>query len=377
MAEFETEADLQQLWDNEVAEGILIDYKRDLYGGSDLEKKEFLKDVSSFANTAGGRLIIGMSEQGGTPNGIPGVQADLDAEIRRYESLLRDRMEPRIPGVMMRAVGLKNGRSALVISVPRSWNPPHAVLHNHARLIFGRNSAGAHEASVDEMRAMFTMGATILERARAFQHERMKEIHDGDGSGPCPFSGEGGRIVLHLVPFSAVSSEDSLVDLRLFYQREQLHPLWHGQNRLWGYNADGWYSIGGTLGPSAYVQVFRNGIIESAAGDVRTSDAGKKFLTARTMENQIAAKVADYMAKLSEVGISPPILVLVAGVRMHGTTVAGDHTSVAQPTLQRPELHFPAITLNDFRSREDYRRALNPIFDAIWNAAGYEGSPIH
>jgi hypothetical protein len=45
MAEPETEADLQQLCDNEVAEGILIDYKRDLYGRSDQEKKEFLKDV--------------------------------------------------------------------------------------------------------------------------------------------------------------------------------------------------------------------------------------------------------------------------------------------------------------------------------------------
>jgi hypothetical protein len=43
------ERDLQSLVENGVAEGILFDYKGELYGASDSEKREFLKDVSSFA----------------------------------------------------------------------------------------------------------------------------------------------------------------------------------------------------------------------------------------------------------------------------------------------------------------------------------------
>jgi predicted HTH transcriptional regulator len=50
-------------------------HARDIRGGSvdeaiadsraDADVREFLKDVSSFANTAGGHLIIGMDEAGG------------------------------------------------------------------------------------------------------------------------------------------------------------------------------------------------------------------------------------------------------------------------------------------------------------------------
>jgi predicted HTH transcriptional regulator len=123
-----SEADLERLRENEVAEGIDLDYKLKPYGTSDADKKEFLKDVSSFANTAGGDIIVGLREADGLPAEVVGVDGDLDAEVLRLESLLRDRMEPRIIGIRMRPVPLANGRRVLVIRVPKSWNPPHAVL---------------------------------------------------------------------------------------------------------------------------------------------------------------------------------------------------------------------------------------------------------
>jgi hypothetical protein len=190
-ADFEnlSEVDLQELVDNVVAEGILLDYKRELYGTSDPEKREFLKDASSFANTAGGHIVIGIAENGGLPTGLTGVDSDLDAEQQRLESLLRDRIEPRMVGTRMKPVLLSNGRRTLVIRLPKSWNPPHAVLQNKSRLIFARNSAGVHEASVDEMRTMFAAGATLLDRAREFQRSRMAEAHNDKG----PFSNFGGE----------------------------------------------------------------------------------------------------------------------------------------------------------------------------------------
>jgi predicted HTH transcriptional regulator len=61
-----------------VPEGVLLDYKSDIYGRADADVREFLKDVSSFANTAGGHLIIGIDESGGIPTAIAALTGDPD-----------------------------------------------------------------------------------------------------------------------------------------------------------------------------------------------------------------------------------------------------------------------------------------------------------
>ena len=65
-----TEADLSNLISNGIPESPVIDYKRDTYENSDKGKREFLADVSSFANTIGGDIIIGMDEEGALPTAI-------------------------------------------------------------------------------------------------------------------------------------------------------------------------------------------------------------------------------------------------------------------------------------------------------------------
>jgi len=57
-----TESDLLMLISNRDSERKTLDYKRDPVGVGELDKKEFLYDASSFANTLGGYLIFGMEE---------------------------------------------------------------------------------------------------------------------------------------------------------------------------------------------------------------------------------------------------------------------------------------------------------------------------
>jgi predicted HTH transcriptional regulator len=67
------ESDLQTLLDNQVSEGKTIDDKEALHGHSDSDRKEFLYDISSFANASGGHLIFGIKEDGGVPTNICGL----------------------------------------------------------------------------------------------------------------------------------------------------------------------------------------------------------------------------------------------------------------------------------------------------------------
>jgi predicted HTH transcriptional regulator len=61
------EARLQALITAGAPESRTIDYKRTTYGNAHADHAEFLADASSFANTSGGDLVIGM----GATNGIP------------------------------------------------------------------------------------------------------------------------------------------------------------------------------------------------------------------------------------------------------------------------------------------------------------------
>jgi Putative DNA-binding domain len=64
------ESDLQRLIATQAPESVYIDYKESTYGPSGDQHREFLADISSFANTVGGDLVIGMTEASGIPTGF-------------------------------------------------------------------------------------------------------------------------------------------------------------------------------------------------------------------------------------------------------------------------------------------------------------------
>jgi predicted HTH transcriptional regulator len=61
-----SEAHLQELIPNQERENTSIEFKGALPGNSYEDRKEFLADFTSFANTVGGDLIFGVR----APNGI-------------------------------------------------------------------------------------------------------------------------------------------------------------------------------------------------------------------------------------------------------------------------------------------------------------------
>jgi predicted HTH transcriptional regulator len=63
MLKLETLADLDQLFKNEIPESLTLEYKAsDSLGRSNDQRKELVKDVSAFANSAGGQIVYGIVE---------------------------------------------------------------------------------------------------------------------------------------------------------------------------------------------------------------------------------------------------------------------------------------------------------------------------
>jgi hypothetical protein len=264
------EADLQALIDSNVPEGRDLDYKVATYGGTDEAKREFLADVSSFANTSGGHLIIGMEEVAGVASALPGVDLDPDAEIRRLDSLARDGLQPRLPEIRLHAIRLANTRVAIVVRVGKSWSAPHRIIAQRSNRFWARGAGGKYEPDVNELRSLFAVAPTLSSRIRDFRMERVARIAALDT--PIPILPEG-ALVLHIVPFTALSESGQASIDELYHTQDNLRPM-----AATGFspriNLDGVIVSTERSPHPAYVQIWRDRRIESIRAPlVRTRDA--------------------------------------------------------------------------------------------------------
>jgi Schlafen, AlbA_2 len=366
-----SEGDLNDQVTAGVPEGVLLDYKRDLYGRSDADVREFLKDISSFANTSGGHLVIGIEENAGVPTRLHPLTGNPDQELQRLENLARDSIEPRIAGLRMKPIKLSGGGFVVVLRIPKSWNPPHRVSARNTNRIYGRNSAGAYEFSVEELRVVFTSAASSLDRVRAFRAERLAKIDSGEAI--VPLAQDRGRLVLHLVPTSSFSLGNQIDLNRAFDAQQLLHPMgglgftprinFEGFSNL-HYDTDGrcW----------SYTQIFRNGAIEAVKVRV-VSDLKKGELWIPTLDfdKWIFEHLPNYLSTLQSLDVPPPIVLMITLQGVRGARLAVEPRPLEDlPALDRDVLELPEVVIEHYGTDVDYQRAARPAFDALWNTGG-------
>jgi hypothetical protein len=373
-----SEAHLQDLVSTGVPEGVLIEYKRTTYGGSDADVKEYLKDVSSFANTHGGDLIIGIEEKEGVAEKVVGLSGvDADKELQRLESLARDGIEPRIVGIRMKPVSVTGGGVVFLIRVPKSWNPPHRVNARNTNRIYARNSAGAYELSVEELRVLFAYGATTIDRMRAFKAERLARIDAGEAI--IPLIARPDRLVLHLAPLASFGLGELIDPGRAYALQESLRPIASkGFNPRINFEGFANFSPMGSDGLCrSYTQVFRRGIIEAVmVGILGKHDDGTVFLPGLAFDQWTLEVLPDYLKALRELNVPAPITMMLSlqGVRGAFLVTHTDWHINPPPPFDRAVLELPEVIIEQYGTSEDYQRTVRPAFDALWNAAGFSAS---
>ncbi len=368
-----SEDNLNELIDVGVPEGLNIDYKRDLYGNSNEDKKEALKDISSFANTFGGHLVIGIDEDNGIPNAIPGLYGiNPDSEIQRLVNLTRDGIEPRITGLKIKAIKLDSGNFVILIRIPRSWNPPHRVSAYNINRFYVRNSSGVHEVSVEELRALFNLSASVRDRITAFRRERLA-ILSADES-PIRIEHHG-RLAIHIVPFSAFGHSQSLDVQEIYNQHMSFRPL-SSMGMTPRFNFDGVIIYRGGVKCYGYTQVFRNGIIEATKASLVIDRNGRQIIPSLSFDKYIFEILPGYLNGLRALDVPSPLVVMISLQEIFGASLGirtGDFDD--DPiTFNSSELLLPEIIIEDYGTEQDYQRTMRPAFDALWNSAGYAAS---
>lgn len=365
-----TQSDIDELIANSVSEGYRLEFKRQPYGNSDGDRREFLKDVTALANATGGHLIVGIDAKDGVARSLVPLQdGAIDAEFQRLESLLRDGVEPRVSGIRMRAVQVDGG-AVLIVRVPRSWNQPHRVSHGRSNRFYVRNSSGVHEASVEELRRLFSGSAQMMDRVRDLHRHRHDLIRHGRG--PVRLADTGHRLLVHVVPLAAFAEASEIELLAAEGLRHQFAPL-GVDSYSHRFNFEGFLVY--RPGPQChgYTQVFRNGVLEAVKVDVVVQNLDMFLLPGGKFSAQLMESFPRYMEALRKLDVPTPLVFIASleGVRdVQLATRRGMIDEDVEPFLQ-DELQFSPAIIEEYGNSAHYRKAMRPVFDTLWNAGGY------
>jgi len=376
-----TKQDIDNLVANAVREGRTIEYKESGPGISDGDKKEFLADVSSFANASGGDILYGVPanrDADNRPTGLPdsptGLTVNADEEKLRVESLLRDGIQPRIPAVRVEAVsGYPNG-PVMVVRVAKSWAAPHMVVFKSSSRFFSRNSAGKYPMDVTEIRWAFGSSETLPEKIRAFRDGRLAKIIAGDT--PVAMMARN-LVVLHILPVMAFVAADKIDVTRV--DASQLPPLYLPNRAAHGWdkrlNLDGLltYTRSSEATCLYYTLLFRSGAIEAVDIVTLYAEAGAQKTVSLDYEPTITFILPKYLDLLRQLAVTPPVFLFLTMIGVKGYTMPVEARKFApNDVIDRDILSLPEVVVDDFSRSPEV--IMKPIFDAVWQSAGFRGS---
>ncbi len=371
--------DIENLVAEGRAERRTLEYKEKLPNlGLEQDKYEFLFDVCSFANASGGDILYGVKDKrdaDGKPTGIPesspGVSVpNADAAILQLTQVVRSSIDPKIPGFQMKAIpGFASGPVVLA-RIPRSYVSPHLVRNDKQWLRFySRGSNGKQLLDVGEIRSAFTLQASLGERVRHFRDERLARIVADD----TPMAVRPGpRTVLHLLPIAALDAPPLQVDVAAIASRMSVFPH-HTVSPNNRFNFDGllYYTPPSGREPCPiYLQVFRNGAIEVVETRMVSNKPGwERTLAISPWEKSLIDTLTDCLHLQREIGITPPIFMLLSLLGVNGHHVPHGTFGQTAAAIDRDTLLLPDVLLDDYPTDVDVK--MMTMFNAIWQASGW------
>ncbi len=372
-----TKDDIQQLVDNQVLEGKTLEYKSALPGNSDDDKKEFLADLSSLANTDGGDLVFGVLEDKKEIKQEYGIEVpNIDTELQRIENVIRDGISPRIDS-NIHVIAVDDKKSILVIRVKPNLNSPHRVIFKNSNRFFKRNSNGKYEMDVSELKTAFGAHGNLIDTIKDFRKKRVFDLKAN--SGPVRLENVDNFLTVHIVPLSGVLNSSQITSKQLADLNEsriEFRPLYaSGWNKR--INLDGVCAYSFNNGKTtSYTQIFRNGAIEGfdslmvAPRSAYGSDDVEKGIPMVAVERKLIDFVKANVTLLKLLEIEPPYFVFITLTGIQGYVIKSNipNRILDHDPIIENDIYLPEVILSD--SDEDVAKALRPVFDMVWNASG-------
>jgi hypothetical protein len=373
--------DIERLVENKISESKILDYKRDLNLDKGDEKKEFLYDIASFANSDGGIIIYGVSEQKdekgnntGLPDEIFGINIEnFDKLLLKVEELIKSSIEPNIPDIVIRFLE-KGNVKILIIGIVKPIGLPRMVTYNSSNKFYKRRNSGKYLVDVYELNQLFMSNIELTKQIELFRDDRISKIRNLKY---LPNIEAKNFTLIHLVPLSyftynliALNNESILNEIKL-----DLRPIgapgWDSRHNYEGYLI---FHAENRINITTYNQLFRNGVVEFFTHEFHSNNENNKFFHIGYFETDIIEAIDKGIKLYKKLNIPPPFVIQISIFDLlHRFADVEGHRRLRTLSFTVDEILLPNAILNDYD--ESIERNLRTIFDIVWQSAGYFGSP--
>lgn len=153
---------LTRIVSNRLREDTDIEFKGQVYGASDAERRNAAGDVAAMANGSGGVIMLGIAEGGGAASAVTPVPLSEETELRLRQSIVG--LTAPAPYFVIHRVPISGENGVYLLIVPASPDAPHAVRVNDALRYVQRDGARIRVLPESEVADRYRRR---LERARA------------------------------------------------------------------------------------------------------------------------------------------------------------------------------------------------------------------
>lgn len=375
--------DIDNLLRLEQRETRHLDYKRDLppIRGQQVQSKsgkdpfvEFARDVSAFANYQGGDIVFGIGEDEWKKPTFIGI-AKKDIDLDHIMNLVKGGIEPQISGIDFQSLDYPNGKSLLVMRIPKSVIGPHQIREG-SRIFWSRHSTGKHAMDYQEIHSAFASNLDIVEKAREWRDKRLGLI---DTIQPFGINGGSPRHALHLIPLSFKNPLAMPDLLKIAMNSTLLKPSSNFNISTNRYTADGYlYQLPADTNGlvPGYCQFFRNGQVESVFEVSVDYSSQPHKLRSKIEEAEICDAIERYFVAMRFSGCSLPVLASLAYQRLRGKILhCPDGFGIYGKPILENIVVLPELIITEWPSQEKLLEIAKHFMDCLWNASGEPKSP--
>ncbi|WP_415535920.1 helix-turn-helix domain-containing protein [Dehalobacter sp. 4CP] len=351
---------LQDLVDTRTIEDSQLEYKQEVG-----HLVSLAEEICAFANTTGGDLFVGITEEKGEAIGLVGINTpDIDREILRYSNAIIGNTDPALTQLKVRAIRLDNGNHVIHFRINRSFSRPHMITANNKFPIRVGNQKMS--AGITEIRRLFSEindFQNLYERFRSRRIEKALNVYNL----PTP------AVLIHYVPLSAFEFNNQYPVIDNISKLQVPVLSFTGSNPV--INVDGVFNRARER-EAGFTQIFRNGIIELGSSIVfrRNTQEQSIEMLLEHFVRELTINLERQLRNYSTLGMRNPFYLIVNMIGCRGVEAhlnperyfLIDKNQLDDDFIQLPELWLDPSTGVDLTA------VLSPLLRTLWNAFGLD-----